>query len=164
MIDGKIDAGEWSDAAVKDLPDGVRLYVKRSNEYLWFAVEVPNAGDAAVDLYVCPAVNEIYDLHASARLGERRSDHGKWPQWQWWNNRLWVANTSRVSSFENRTFLATSVREYQIRLDKFPGPSWKVMFELLTPAEPEWKTTPYPAGAANLNPNGWWTLDLTKGE
>jgi hypothetical protein len=99
-------------------------------------------------------------LHASAKLGERRFQNGAWPEWIWWNNQGWVANVSRVDSFEKRTFLPTNAREYQIRKSRFPGREWKVMIEFLTPAEPEWKTTPYPAGCVNSNTKGWLVLRL----
>jgi hypothetical protein len=71
-----------------------------------------------------------------------------------------MANVSRVDSFEKRTFLPTKVREFQIRRSRFRGAEWKVMVEFLTPAEPQWKVTPYPAGCSSTNTKGWLVLRL----
>ncbi len=160
LLDGTAEPGEWTDANATALSGGIRFYVKQSEQYLWLAIELPAGNDGAIDLYISPSLSEIYDLHASAKLGERKLSNGKWAEWEWWNNRSWVANTSRVDSFEKASFLPTNVREYQIRIDKFAERKWKVMFELLTPAKPEWKTTAYPEHASNSNTKNWWTLNL----
>jgi hypothetical protein len=67
-------------------------------------------------LYIASEDGSIHDLHASAKLGERELQGGKWPgDWRnWWNNRGWVANVSQVESFEKRAFVLANVREYQI--------------------------------------------------
>jgi hypothetical protein len=159
MIDGNMDASEWKDAAATEFPGLATLYVKRSDEYVWLALKL-NGKDGALDLYLSPPDGSIYDLHASAKLGERRLQRGAWPDRTWWNNEGWVANVSRADSFEKRTFLPANVRQYQIRRSRFPGPSWRVMFEILMPAEPEWKVTTYPVGASNTHTKGWLTLQL----
>lgn len=160
MIDGKLEAGEWNDASLRELPGLARLYVKQSNEYVWLAVELTNAKDGALDLYLAPSNGNIYDLHASAKLGERKLENGKWPEWTWWNNQGWVANVARADSFEKRTFLPTQLREYQILRSRFAGKEWRLRFEVLTPAEPEWKTTAYPSGSKNTDVKGWLVLKL----
>ena len=159
MIDGKPDSNTWKDSAKTEFPGLATLYVKRSKEYVWLALKL-NSNDGILDLYLSPPDGSIYDLHSSAKLGERRFQNGAWPDWTWWNNEGWVANVSRVESFEKRTFLPTNVRQYQIRRSRFPGPYWRVMFEVGTPAEPEWKITTYPVGASNTHPNVWLTLQL----
>jgi hypothetical protein len=159
IIDGKITADEWKDSASSELPGLATLYVKRSKKYVWLALKL-KSNDGILDLYLSPADGSIYDLHSSAKLGERRLQNGAWPDWTWWNNEGWVANVSRVESFEKRTFLPTNVRQYQIRRSRFPGTYWKVMFEVGTPAEPEWKVTRYPVGASNTQTKGWLKLRL----
>lgn len=156
MLDGRIDAS-WNDAATIDLSGLATLYAKQSGEYVWLALKLKN-DDGAVDLYISPPDGNIYDLHASAKLGERQYREGRWPDWVWWNNQQWVANVSRVDSFENRTFLPTKVREFQISKTRFPGAKWKVMVQFLTPAVPEWKVTPYPGGCTNSDLRGWLLL------
>jgi hypothetical protein len=158
MLDGSLDA-DWRDAAMQDLGKLGRLYVKRSDEFVWLAVKV-NGGNGNVDLYLSPQGGEIYDLHSSAKLGERKLVNGAWPEYVWWNNEEWVGTVSRVDSFEKRTFLPTAVRQFQIRRSRFPGAEWKIMLEIVTPAEPEWKVTPYPKGVTNSNTEGWMVLKL----
>lgn len=160
MIDGRLEKDEWADATVVDFPGLARLYGKKSTEYVWLAIEFTGAETGALDLYLAPGDGGIYDLHASAKLGERKLIGGKWPDWTWWNNTGWVANVSRVESFEKPSFLPANVREYQIQRSRFPAKEWKVRFEFLTPAEPDWKTTPYPPGTTNTDPKGWLVLQL----
>jgi hypothetical protein len=71
-----------------------------------------------------------------------------------------VANLSRFDSFEPRHFLPEDVREYQIRRTRFPGGRWKLKVDLMTPAQPEWKTTAWPAGTRSTDTKGWITLEL----
>lgn len=156
MLDGQINA-TWNDAVTSQLAGIATLYVKQSEEYIWLALRLRN-NDGAVDLYISPSDNSIYDLHASAKLGERRYSGHAWPEWSWWNNQGWIANVSRVDSFEKRTFMPTKVREFQIRKTRFPGTQWKMMVEVLTPADPEWKVARYPKGCINTNTEGWLVL------
>ncbi len=159
MVDGTLDPHEWDDALLVTV-QGALLRIKQSGEFVFFAVEVENSVDCAVDLYLSPAAGEIYDLHASAKLGERKLEGHTWPEWHWWNNSGWVANTSRVESFDKRSFLPTPVREFQIRRSRFPGAKWRIMLELMTPAEPRWNTAFYPAGATPLVTNNWLTFQF----
>jgi hypothetical protein len=122
MVDGKIGPGEWSDAAEAEGPGGARLYIKTSGDFVYVAVQFPAGRSGFTDIYLTSEDGGVYDLHASAKLGERRLDGGKWPEWSnWWNNRGWVANVSRVDSFEKRTFVPAGVREYQIERSRFVG-------------------------------------------
>src|SRR5579875_1487870 len=46
-------------------------------------------------------VNGDLDLHASAKLGERkRQPDGTWSRRDWWNNDRWAANVSRMEKFD----------------------------------------------------------------
>ncbi len=160
MVDGNLERGEWNDALVRSIPGLARVYVKQSDQYVLLAVEMENSEDGVVDLYLSPSAEDAYDLHASAKLGERRLASGAWPAWKWWNNAGWVANTSRVESFEKRSFLPTKIREFQISRSRFPGHEWKIMFEVMTPAEPEWKLSSYPSGSKSTDTKGWIRLRL----
>lgn len=161
MIDGKMDPGEWDDAAEFPLGDVARIYVKQSGDYVWMAVELIKGSYFALDFYLQPADGVRYDLHSSAKLGERRQQGRAWPaDWTWWNNDGWVANWSRVQSFEQRTFLPQRVREYQISRRRFAGKAWRVMFELLVPGKPEWHTLSFPTDATDTSPKRWLVLEL----
>ena len=160
MVDGTLEAGEWDDALTENLPGLARIRIKYSEQYVFLAVELLNSDDGALDLYLSPSSGAIYDLHASAKLGERKPVDHTWPEWKWWNNTGWVANTSRVDSFQKPSFLPTKVREFQISRSRFGRNEWRVMFEVMTPADPTWKTTSYPPQAKTTDARDWIRLDL----
>lgn len=161
MLDGRLSAGEWADAKAVPLGDIARLYVKENNGDILVALEYLKADNFTVDLYLSNAAGQIYDLHSSAKLGERRMRNGSWPEeWNWWNNDRWVATVSRPDSFENRTFRDQKVREFQISRERFPGTTWKVYFEFMTPAKPKWITSNYPANGSNTSDEHWISLKL----
>ncbi len=159
MIDGKLGKNEWKGAATLPLGNLASVHVKHSADYVWIAVECLTCTDFALDLYVQPEDGEIYDLHSSAKLGERQLRDGNWSdQWEWWNNNAWVANWSRVDSFQDKTFVNQQVREFQISRERFDGSTWRVMFELLLPDEPKWRTIRYPQKAINNVTKDWIVL------
>lgn len=161
MVDGKLSPGEWDDAAQFLLGSKARIYVKELRDYVWIAVEYLAGDNFALDLYLQPADGSIYDLHSSAKLGERKLHGDSWSEeWKWWNNEGWVANCSRVDSFERRTFVGQKVREFQISRARFSGKTWHVAFELLLPAEPQWQTAIFPEGARNTSNEHWMLLQF----
>jgi hypothetical protein len=162
MVDGKLSPDEWRDAAKVEVPGVANLYFKQAAGFVFLAVEYTQAESGIVDLYLSPGDGHIYDLHASAKLGERELSGGKWPDWTWWNNQDWVANVSRPDSWEKRTFLPTKVREYQILHSRFPASAWRLRFEL-TPMTAQNQTLPvtiFPAGTSDTSTAGWLMLDL----
>lgn len=162
MIDGLLSNGEWNKAARVEVPGIARLYFQRSTEFVYIAVEYTHSPSGIVDLYLSPAEGEILDLHASAKLGERPMHDGKFPDWVWWNNRDWVANVSRVDSFEKRTFLPAPVREYQIRRSRFPSAVWRLHFELTAMGDNNQtqSVTVFPTGTLDNSSAGWLVLNL----
>ena len=130
MIDGVFSEGEWQNAALMEVPNTARLYFQQSSEFVYIAVVYTNSPSGIVDLYLSPRDGEVYDLHASAKLGERQLHGNRFPDWNWWNNREWTANISRVESFEKRSFLPAPIREYQIRRSRFDSAVWRLRFEL----------------------------------
>ena len=118
MIDGKLSDNEWTDARQTALRDGVELYIKVHEPFVLIAIALPKGRYGFTDLII----NENLDLHASAKLGERvRASQGNWPEWSWWNNDRWTANTTRVDDFAGPRLLKENVREYQIRRERFTG-------------------------------------------
>lgn len=161
MLDGKIVSEEWADAKTVQLGDFARLYVKQNNSDVLLAIEYLEADTFTVDVFLSQGDGKLYDLHSSAKLGERTLKNGRWSdEWTWWNNDRWVATVSRVDSWEKRTFLNQTVREFQISRSRFPGKQWKVSFEFMTQAQPAWTTTRFPAEAANASDKNWLTLIL----
>ena len=162
MIDGKLSPEEWKDAARIEVPAIANLYFKQVDGFVYISVEYTGSPSGIVDLYLAPGDGHIYDLHASAKLGERELQNGAWPDWTWWNNRDWVANVSRVDSWEKRTFLPESIREYQIRCSRFPGKHWRLRFELtsMTSSNQTGSISIFPPGTKESDPTGWLELDL----
>jgi len=162
MVDGKLSLDEWKDAAKVEVPRVVDIYFKQAAGFVYIAVAYTKFPSGIVDLYLAPGDGQIYDLHASAKLGERQFEGGKWPEWTWWNNRDWVANVSRVDSWEKRTFLPEPIREYQIRRSRFPGDVWRVRFELteITEQNETFPVIVLPGESNNHNPADWFVLNL----
>jgi hypothetical protein len=159
MVDGNLVPGEWDDGASFPMADKARCYVKQSGGCVWLAVEYLAGDNFTLDVYLKPDDGALYDLHSSAKIGERRLAGGAWSdEWTWWNNDRWVANWSRVESFERRTFLPQKVREYQLSQTRFSGKSWRVMFELHAPKQAEWRTFAFPVGAKNTSTEHWLTF------
>lgn len=144
MIDGEIAPAEWAKAGRLALGPSLTLYAQQTEDYVYLAVQPEKAAFLAVDLYLQPANGPEINLHASAKLGERLRDGGKWPAWKWWNHHGWTANFARATSFDKREFLPDAAREFQITKERFgPGP-WKVRIELEGAAG----TTAYPSAGA----------------
>lgn len=162
MIDGVFSEGEWRHAVSVDVPDTARLYFQRSGDFVYIAVQYTSSPSGIVDLYVSPREGEVFDLHASAKLGERQWRGNSFPDWSWWNNHDWTANISHVDSFEKRTFLPAPIREYQIRHSRFGSNTWRVRFELTAiGANNETQAHAiFPRGTTDSSAAGWLQLVL----
>jgi len=162
MVDGVFSEGEWRKAARLEVPGIADLYFQRSPDFVYIAVRYTKSASGIVDLYLSPQDGEIYDLHASAKLGERQLRAGTFPDWSWWNNRDWTANVSHVDSFEKRSFLTAPIREYQIRRARFPSGVWRVRFELTAMgANNETQSQlVFPPGTSDKSTTGWLVLSL----
>ena len=160
MIDGQISPGEWDDARKLPLNGGARLLVKRHEDYLLVGVELSPGASGFVDLFLSPESRQILDFHASAKLGERSLENGSWPEWSWWNNRLWVANVSRVDSFDQRRFLPDHAREFQIQLSRFGSKRLLLRLMLSLASQSGYKGEIFPIGTSDKNTKGWVELDL----
>lgn len=117
LLDGRIETGEWDDAVAVALSPNDEMRVKRNGEYLLVAVRPSTPLVYGVNLYFTSG-QQLLNLHASAKLGERVGTFDAWPDWRWWNNTAWVANVTRVDDFEKRTFLRDDAKEFQIRVSK----------------------------------------------
>jgi len=162
MIDGVLSEGEWQHAVCVDVPDTARLYFQRSADFVYIAVQYTKSPSGIVDLYVSPRDGEIFDLHASAKLGERQLLSNAFPDWSWWNNRDWTANISRVDSFEKRTFFPAPIREYQIRYSRFGSSAWRVRFDLTAMGvnNDTQARTIFPPDTSDNPTAGWLQLNL----
>jgi hypothetical protein len=133
LADGRLEPGEWADARELAAAPGVRLYLKHDDQFLYLAVVRAQSAFFGANLYLsAPGAADYLNLHASAKLGERRGRAGAWPDWTWWNNEGWAANLTRGDSFEERRFLPDTVKEFQIRLRRLPGREFALSLDLET--------------------------------
>jgi hypothetical protein len=161
MVDGKISSGEWDDAKRIDMPDGARLHFKQGDTYIYLCIELARGDSGFVDLYLSPGNTRVYDLHASAKLGQRVLTEGQWAEWSnWWNNKGWVANVSRVDSFDEKRFLPENVREFQIDRTSFPGREWRIMIEISLANGEKYTTIQFPANSDKVHTDRWLSLKL----
>jgi hypothetical protein len=161
LVDGHTDPGEWSDARVLAAAPGMQLYLKRDAEFLYVAVVRTEPALFGVNLYLraspsSDAEVDYLNLHASARLGERRGHAGAWPEWTWWNTTGWTASLTRAVSFEERRFLPDTAKEFQIRLDRLPGRA----FALSVDVETSQGTAPLLTELPAHDGLHWLTLEL----
>lgn len=153
LVDGKVSAGEWDDATEIKISDQITLAAKVSGDFIFLAVKYPKPTYFGVDLSISSVMGRLVNLHASAKLGEREFTDGKWPDWTWWNNQGWVANTSRGVTFERREFLPDEIKEFQICRSRFPGKVWRVRLEVHSNS-----TVAFPETAESNNPDKWLKL------
>lgn len=159
MIDGKYDAAAWRDAAAVDMGQGAAMHIKTTGAFVLIAIALPDSETGFTDLYLAPGDGTLLDLHASAKLGERQRQPGGWPEFEtWWNNDRWVANVSRVDSFEKRTFLPQHVREYQILRSRFPAREWKLAVDMSIFVNGEYHVVRYPRTATDSTTDAWVTI------
>jgi hypothetical protein len=67
-----------------------------------------------------------------------------------------VANVSQVESFEKRTFMPATIREYQIERSRFAGSEWRLMLDMSMEAQGgEYTVVRFPASVSDSNPGKW---------
>lgn len=122
LLDGHFGDREWTDALEIAASEEIRFYIKRDATYMYVAVRPATANAFGTDLYLdFGEAGQVWNLHASAKLGERAGRIDALPEWSWWNNRQWAANVVRVAEFEPRKFLADEVKEFQISIARLKG-------------------------------------------
>lgn len=154
LIDGKISAGEWDDSEKVQVSESINLFFKADKSYIYIATQVAADKGSVTDLYYTDAAKMV-NLHASAKLGQRNFVGGKWEDWNWWNNSLWAANVSRFDSFEPRSLLKESAREFQIDKKLFSAKSTRLFFEITTFTSSENTVIKYPTNADRDKNDNW---------
>lgn len=168
LVDGQLSAGEWEDAAVVPVADGVRLLFRQVAGHVYLAVDVPDRVPRPVDLYLQAEGGMPVQLHASAQLGERDLPPAGWapgePAFCPGNPVGWVASVARVDAerpedlpFAARTHPADGV-EIQLLRSRFPGRIWRLAVHVgaFTGSRDAWL---WPAGAT-ADPRSWAVIDL----
>jgi hypothetical protein len=178
MLDGRFSPGEWDDAREVVVDDSVRLYVKQYRDHVFIGLRTPWSMLATTDLFVQAEPGVVYNLHASAQLGERRLTDTLWtdwePAWHWGNAVDWYANELRFdrlvadsilradSTFDRtrlrfRTTYAYDGYEFQIRRSRFPGREWRIRVEARATV-PNQTDRVFPRASTRHQPATWTVL------
>jgi hypothetical protein len=167
MVDGKFSVDEWKDAAVLKFNDSLVFFFKQTKEFVYVGIQplVKNHKGGWIDLYITDN-KEIYNLHASRKLGERRLEGMEWSNWgKWWTNEgYWTANFGRPEDMilEGKPKviqLNDDGWEFQIRKSKFIGKEWKLMIDVSIMLDGVTNFI-YPSNSTNTQSNGWIILKI----
>lgn len=160
MIDGQCTADEWLDAAKTNVSQQYQFYVKKNADFVYICISSAKETNLMIDLYFSPVKEKLYTFHASAKLGERILDGNKWrdftTDWRWWQIDGWTANTLRLKSFKEATFLPGTAIEFQIDRKRFTGRDWRIMLDFIAEEEP----FIFPIDADKLKSDKWLRLKL----
>ena len=176
MIDGVFSQGEWDDALVVDASEAVKLYLKQEKGHVFIGVRCIRLITPIVDLFIQPTGGEIYQLHASAQIGERvlgdRLEND--PPWIWGHSPDWYANEVRWDRAAEEQLIAEGVSEgeaqsranfpsdgfeFQIRASKFESSEWHIRVEV--PSAPDYDTPfVFPPATERRSTDGWLILSL----
>jgi hypothetical protein len=157
LIDGRVEKLEWEEAASIQVKDSLWLYLKQDDQNIYLCLTAKNKVPVltSVDFYVTRG-NELYNLHASAKLGERfLGKDNSYGEWNWWNNRLWYANVVKPDDWQTRSFLKDEAKEFQLRKSFFPSNRFRLM---LIVEDPKSLAITYPDKASPLNAENWIEL------
>ena len=157
MIDSQMTENEWTDAKSITVSDEVKLHFKQSGEYVFICIDAPKQPYLTTDIYLATD-DKIYNLHVSAMLGERILKDGEFTAWDWWNNKGWTANASRIlNTVEPKRFLPSAAIEFQISRRRFAGEKWLMKFDVGIP-----NRTSFPKNTEAKNTADWLMLELGK--
>lgn len=158
MIDGRFGKDEWKRAAAVRVNDSTFIYLKQDKRYIYWCLHIKGREPvlAAVDFYMQTG-DTLRNLHASAKLGERTFSAGRYGVWNWWNNEKWWATVSRIDKYEQRTFKPDEVKEFQLDKNRFTHKEFKLMFEMVFPAQLIMK---FPIAADTTKSASWLALRL----
>lgn len=171
LFDGRCEADEWKQAHKIQLPEQIGILLMHDQHSLYICAKGKSVDYTAFDLYVEDAANgDIYNLHASAQLSERKLEGKEWSETKFWNHQQWggfwvpYAGEETTEKGSNTLFLEGSHREIQIRRNKFPGHRWRLMFRVsaVYQADTYGAEFYYPPGVKDKDPKGWATILLSE--
>ena len=169
LIDGIFSVGEWQGSTVASISPSVTLYLKQRKGHVYVGVEMKTPSPSYVDLYLLTDENQLYNLHASMRVGERWLKDSVWddnkPVWRWGNNIDWIANSAKLDEAKssNLPFLdrlySYDGMEFQIHRARFQGKRWRVRIEVRDFAG-QAPSIVFPAASTRTDFTGWAVLKL----
>lgn len=164
LFDGRCEAKEWQQALEIPLQEDTAIFLMHDQQYLYICAKGKARDYTAFDLYAKDAeTGEIFNLHASAQLSERKLEGAEWSETKFWNHQLWgglwvpYAGEQTTDNGNSTVFLEGSHRELQILRSKFSGKRWRLMFRIsaVYQADTYGAEFYYPKDAKDKEPAGW---------
>lgn len=137
LFDGRCNQDEWQAATKLQLPAQIDIYLMHNNESLFVCAKGKAEDYTVIDLYIEDTeTGQLYNLHASAQLQERKLIDTDWSDSEFWNHQDWggfwvpYAGETETESGKRTKFLEGSHREIQVLRKKFAGDSWNMMIRI----------------------------------
>jgi hypothetical protein len=135
LFDGRCGKDEWQAATKIELPAQASVFLMHDKDSLYVCAKGKAEDYAVIDLYIEHAeTGHLYNLHASAQLGERILTDKEWSEHEsWWNHKDWsgfwvpYAGIEDTENGKRPKFLKGSHREVQVLRKKFVGNTWNIM-------------------------------------
>jgi hypothetical protein len=166
LIDGNFAPDEWRGATVVKVTDAVTLYFKQVQGHVFIGVKADTPYPPYVDMFLLTESQELYNLHASMQIGERRLSGNAWtdgqPAWRWGNHVGWIANEAKYDSTKDRSLpdkekvFPYEGKEFQLLRSRFTGKQWRLRIEVRGASS----DIVFPSGSERMNTTGWATIQL----
>jgi hypothetical protein len=137
LFDGLCDNAEWQGATKLQLPAQIAIYLMHDEDSLFVCAKGKAEDYTVIDLYVEHAESgDLYNLHASAQLVERKLMDEGWSESVFWNQKDWggfwvpYAGEEATENGKRTKFLEGSHREIQVLRKKFAGNTWNMMVRI----------------------------------
>ena len=134
LFDGRCGDDEWQGATQIELPAQVSVYLMHDKDSLFVCAKGKANDYTVIDLYIeDAATGHLYNLHASAQLGERVLTDKEWSESEFWNHKDWsgfwvpYAGDEETDKGTRTKFLQGSHREVHVLRKKFVGNTWNMM-------------------------------------
>lgn len=135
LANGIIETEEWKDSKQRKLTEDISLYIKQDTQYIYIALEFLKEKHTGIDLYVGTSNNNIWMLHTSSTLSDRKYENNKWSDSRWILQSEWTSNT--VGIFMNdkgeRSTIEPSGFEYQIKKSTLSSDTFYIRCHLKRP-------------------------------
>lgn len=170
VADGQIREPEWANARRIAMAEGVSVLVKADAQTVAIAVRnAPRGAPQYTDLFIVAEDGQVWNLHASMQLGERKLPGRAWtddaPAFAWGNNVDWRANEVAVKpgADADAPFAAQvqpcDGQEFLIARRKLPGKRWGVRIEVRDFMN-ERPDLAHPEGSDRHDSGGWAAIAL----
>lgn len=139
-VDGNFSDTGWIEAHRSIISDSVELFMTSDTAFIYIGIRCKGKSAMYTDMYIDDGIN-LFNFHASFQIGERLLTDTSWndqkPEWQFGNQRGWIASYVRLKDkqFNDKLSVKEQVQpyegyEFKIRKRKFSASSVKLMIEI----------------------------------